>query len=159
MSEPDPFLYLPLAQARVVIAPDTSQVRELPRVSARPGGGMAHCTFPPRAVSRPIRHRTVEEVWFVLAGHAEFWRSAGGRQDLRLVGPEDSLRILAGCAFQFRTVGAEPFRALILTVPEWPGDHEAIPLEGGHWPPGPKPTSADAGRSEHRSRPPDRYSR
>lgn len=136
MGGPDPFLYLPLADARVVTAPDTSRMRELPRVSAPPGGGMAHCTFPPGAVSRPVRHRTVEEVWFVLSGSAEFWRRAAGRQDLRVVGPEDSLRILAGSAFQFRTVGTEPFRALILTVPEWPGDHEAILLARGRWPRG-----------------------
>jgi mannose-6-phosphate isomerase-like protein (cupin superfamily) len=132
--DPDPFLYLPLADARSVLVPDGSVVHELPRVTGHPGGGMAHCSFPPGAVSRPIRHRTVDEVWFVLAGGAEFWRASGGREDVRLLRPDDSLRITAGSRFQFRTVGSEPFRALLLTVPEWPGDDEAVFVEQGRWP-------------------------
>jgi mannose-6-phosphate isomerase-like protein (cupin superfamily) len=131
--EPDPFLYLPLAAARRVIAPDGSVVHELPRVTGTPGGGMATCSLAPGAVSSPIRHRTVDEVWFVLAGRAEFWRAVAGREDVREVGPEDSLRILAGTAFQFRTVGPAPFRALLLTVPEWPGDDEAVAVAPGRW--------------------------
>ncbi|WP_051581634.1 cupin domain-containing protein [Pseudonocardia acaciae] len=127
----DPFLHLPLARARAVTAPDGSLVHELPRVR---GGGMALCTLPAGAVSRPIRHRTVDEVWFVLAGRADFWRAADGREEVRAVGAEDSLRILAGTAFQFRTVGPAPLRALLLTAPPWPGEDEAVLLEHGRWP-------------------------
>lgn len=130
----DPFLYLPLAQARAVTAPDGSLLRELPRVTSGQGGGMALCTLAAGAVSRPIRHRRADEVWFVLAGRAEFWRAVGERDDLRALGPEDSLRIIAGTTFQFRTVGATPFRALLLTVPQWPGDDEAVPVRRGRWP-------------------------
>lgn len=135
MNEPDdPFLYLPLAHARTVTAPDGSLVHELPRLTSGPGGGMALCTLAAGAVSRPIRHRTVDEVWFVLAGHAEFWRAVGTRDDLRTLGPEDSARIIAGTTFQFRTAGATPFRALMLTVPAWPGDDEAVAVRRGRWP-------------------------
>lgn len=134
MSDVDPFRYLPLASSRAVIAPDGSVVHELLRGTNRPGGSTAHCSLAPGGISRPIRHRTVDEVWFVLGGRAEFWRAVADQEDLREVGPEDSLRIIAGTVFQFRTLGPEPFRALLFTVPEWPGNDEAVPVDVGRWP-------------------------
>ena len=41
-----------------------------------------------------------------------------------------SLALPAGCEFQFRTVGAEPFVFIMCTLPPWPGDVEAIPVAG-----------------------------
>jgi mannose-6-phosphate isomerase-like protein (cupin superfamily) len=47
------------------VAPDGSEVRLLAR---GPTGGMAHFLLPPGAVSRAVRHRTVEELWSVVSG-------------------------------------------------------------------------------------------
>jgi mannose-6-phosphate isomerase-like protein (cupin superfamily) len=54
-----------------VVAPDGSDVRVLLRLA---GGSMAHFTLPPGTTSRAVRHRTVEEIWYVVAGTGEMWR-------------------------------------------------------------------------------------
>ena len=50
-----------------VMAPDGSEVRIL---AASSRGSMAQFTLPPGAVSKPVAHRTVEEVWLVIGGPA-----------------------------------------------------------------------------------------
>ena len=55
-------------------APDGSDVRIRLRL---PGGGMAHFALGAGQVSRAVRHRTVEEIWYVLAGAGEIWRKQG----------------------------------------------------------------------------------
>lgn len=47
------------------IAPDGSQVRQLLRLT---GGSMAHFELGAGEVSRPQRHRTVSEIWYVIQG-------------------------------------------------------------------------------------------
>ena len=37
---------------------------------------MAHFALEAGRVSRAIQHRTVSEIWFVLAGRGEMWRQA-----------------------------------------------------------------------------------
>ena len=54
-----------------LLAPDGSEIRELCRL---PGASMAHGFLPSDRTSVAIRHRTVEEIWFVLSGSAEIWR-------------------------------------------------------------------------------------
>ncbi|MFN0094383.1 MAG: hypothetical protein ACKVVT_06355, partial [Dehalococcoidia bacterium] len=66
-----PFASVALAEAPVVLAPDGSDVRPLLRLA---GGSMAHFTLAPGETSRAVRHRTVEEVWYILAGTGEMWR-------------------------------------------------------------------------------------
>ena len=34
---------------------------------------MARFSLPPFAVSRAVVHRTVDEVWYFLAGHGRMW--------------------------------------------------------------------------------------
>jgi len=51
--------------ATVVIAPDGSAVRVLCGLSR---GGMALFTLAPGAVSRAVAHRTIEELWYFVAG-------------------------------------------------------------------------------------------
>ena len=73
-------------------------------------------------------HRTVEEVWYFLAGAGEVW--VGG--DSRRVGAGSTVIIPTSTAFQFQTIGDEPLRFLCFTSPPWPGDDEAIAVsEGG----------------------------
>ena len=61
------------------IAPDGSEVRLLCRVA---GGSMAHFRLPPGGCAKAVAHRTVEELWFVVAGEGEMWRRDGGSRPL-----------------------------------------------------------------------------
>jgi len=75
----------------------------------------------PGGVSRPVRHRTVEEVWYFLGGRGEVW--IGGKTTDVTEG--STVVIPTGAPFQFRTLGDEPLRLLCVTSPPWPGDDEA----------------------------------
>jgi mannose-6-phosphate isomerase-like protein (cupin superfamily) len=78
-----------------------------------------------------VRHRTVDEVWYFLSGSGEMWRRApDGREVTVEVEAGVSIDIEAGTAFQFRTTGDEPLRAVGATMPPWPGDDEAIRVDG-----------------------------
>lgn len=77
---------------------------------------MARCSLLPGGVSRPIRHRTVDEVWFVLGGRAEVWRAAAGREDFREVRPEDSCA-LDGVTQHKSDRNAEEHRRLASNAP------------------------------------------
>jgi mannose-6-phosphate isomerase-like protein (cupin superfamily) len=110
-----------------LIAPDGSEVRTLLEVR---GGGMAHFTFPPGRTSPAIRHRTVDEMWFVTAGRGRMWTGATGEVDLA---PDMCIGIPAGTPFQVRC-GPEPLVIVAATIPCWPGDGEAE-VVGGPWVP------------------------
>lgn len=115
-----------------VLAPDGSEIRLLHSLD---GASVVHCRLPVGAVSVPVTHRTVEEVWFFLAGAGQVWRKQGGREELLDVGPGISLTIPLGTRFQFRNTGAAPLEFIIATTPPWPGEDEAIVLDAGRWPP------------------------
>lgn len=110
-----------------VLAPDGSEIRELAR-SAR--GSMAHGTLPVGGVSLAIRHRTVEELWFILSGTGEVWRRLDDHEEKVSVQAGTSLSIPVGTAFQFRNTGATPFTFLMCTMPAWPGPDEAERVNG-----------------------------
>ncbi len=112
------------------IAPDGSEIRLL---GARPGGTFAHCTLPAGATSLAVRHRTVEEIWYVLSGEGEVWRAQNGQEDVTPVTAGTALTIPLGAHFQFRTIGDEPLRFVLTTMPPWPGEAEAIRVDD-HWP-------------------------
>jgi mannose-6-phosphate isomerase-like protein (cupin superfamily) len=118
---------LHIADAPLVVAPDGSDVRALLRLA---GGSMAHFTLGPGRVSRAVQHRTVSEIWFVLAGRGEMWRGAGVGGSIEALEPGVCLTIPAGTPFQFRSFGDEPLAAVAITMPPWPGDDEAIPIDG-----------------------------
>ena len=112
-----------LPEAYDLEAPDGSEIRLLVE---RPGGSMVHCCLPPGRVTRAVRHRTVEEVWYFLSGIGEVWRRDGEREEVVEARPGLALSIPLGTHFQFRTVGAEPLVFLIVTMPPWPGPDEAV---------------------------------
>lgn len=126
-----------LPAAPDVIAPDGSQVRILLRLA---GGSMAHFQLDPGEVSIAVMHRTVEELWFVVSGRGAMWRSLDGREEIVPLEPGVSLSIPVGTRFQFRAVGDAPFAAVGVTMPPWPGEGEAVAVEGV-WAPtvGPRP--------------------
>lgn len=62
-------------------APDGSAVRILPGLAA---GGMAHLELGPGETSRAVTHRTVEEIWYFVAGRWPMWRQQGERSEVVL---------------------------------------------------------------------------
>jgi len=125
-----PFATKPLPAEVDALAPDMSEIRVLLDTH---GGSMAHGTLPPGGVSIAIRHRAIEEIWYVLGGAADIWRKQGEREEVVRVRAGVCLTIPTGAHFQFRTVGNDPFRFLMVTMPPWPGDDECARVEG-HWP-------------------------
>jgi len=110
-----------------VIAPDGSEVRILAAASR---GSMAHFTLPPGAVSKAICHRTVEEIWFILAGRGRMWRAGDDAEEITELVPGLSLTIPTGTRFQFRCDGDTPLAAVGVTMPPWPGAEEAVFVTG-----------------------------
>ncbi len=109
------------------VAPDGSDVRILLGLT---GGGMAHFELAPGATSIAVAHRTVEEIWYILGGRGEMWRKQGDREEIVTVEPDVCLTIPLGTAFQFRSFGSEPLTAVAITMPPWPGEDEAYPVQG-----------------------------
>ena len=114
----------------VETAPDGSTVERLGRVS---GGSMARFSFAAGSVSRAVRHRQVEELWYVLSGAAELWREeASGAADVIALEAGTAFALPPQCAFQVRVSSQVPLTALAVTMPPWPGDEEAEFVDG-HW--------------------------
>ncbi|MCG8509786.1 MAG: cupin domain-containing protein [Rhodospirillales bacterium] len=114
-----------------VAAPDGSDVRILLGLK---GGTMAHFELPPGRTSRAVTHRTVEEIWYFLGGRGEMWRKQGSREEIVTVEAGICLTIPQGTHFQFRAIGGEPLSAVAITMPPWPGEDEAVFVDG-KWPP------------------------
>ena len=111
------------------IAPDGSEIRLLQSLNR---GGLAHCTLPPGKISSAVRHKTVEEIWYIIEGVGEVWRKRGEKEQVVTVEPGVSVTIPVGTHFQFRNIGKTSLRFLISTMPPWPGEQEAIKVEG-YW--------------------------
>ena len=125
--------HLPLELS--TIAPDGSEVRVLLGLSA---GGMAHFQLAPNQISKAVTHRTVEEIWYFVSGRGQMWRKSNDE-------PQDEgntvdvfadvcLTIPLGTRFQFRSFGHEPLGAIAVTMPPWPGEDEAVIVQG-RWEP------------------------
>jgi mannose-6-phosphate isomerase-like protein (cupin superfamily) len=121
------FATLPLPRKPTVQAPDGSDVRVLLTLS---GGSMAHFSLAAGLVSLAVEHRTVEEIWYILGGRGEMWRRQGEREEVTPVAAGLCLTIPLGTRFQFRSFGPEPLTAVAITMPPWPGDGEAVAVDG-----------------------------
>jgi mannose-6-phosphate isomerase-like protein (cupin superfamily) len=118
------------------IAPDGSEIRFL--VGSDQGAtksSLVEVTLAPGEVTRPVKHRTVEEVWYVLEGSGLVWRcppkAASANVDAVSIAFGDTLVIPTGWGFQFSANENSQLRFLCHTTPPWPGEHEAVPLEDG----------------------------
>lgn len=116
-----------LPPAPDIVAPDGSDVRELLKT---PRGGMAHFELAGGYASEAIRHRTVDEIWFVLSGRGEMWRSRDGRDEVAALESGVCVTIPVGTHFQFRAEVGEALAAVGVTMPPWPGPEEAVPVPG-----------------------------
>ena len=114
-----------------VLAPDGSEVRILLSLT---GGSMAHFLLRPGQVSHAVRHRTVEEIWYVLSGNGEMWRSGPHGDTVTQLASGTCLTIPVGMSFQFRSTGADSLAAVAVTMPPWPGEAEAE-FVAGMWQP------------------------
>ncbi len=112
-----------------VVAPDGSDVRILLGLA---GGGMAHFELAPGKTSKAVRHRTVEEIWYILRGAGQMWRRQDSREEIVELAQGTCLTIPLGTEFQFRSSGNEPLSAVAITMPPWPGEDEAVFVDG-HW--------------------------
>ena len=119
------------------IAPDGSEIRLLiDQRHAAVGASMVEVTLSAGQVSRPVYHRTVEEVWYILQGRGQVWRCPPGVAEPSLVAPlavasGDALVIPTGWMFQFAADESGALRFLCVTMPPWPGDDEAQPAGAG----------------------------
>jgi len=121
------FATMRLPADRTVVAPDGSDVRVLLGLA---GGSMAHFALAAGQVARAVTHRTVEELWFVVAGRGEMWRRQAGHEEVVPLEPGVCLSIPLGTHFQFRASATEGVAAVAVTLPPWPGEGEAVFVEG-----------------------------
>ena len=119
-------------------APDGSEIRLLADARhAATKSSMVEVTLPAGQVSRPVYHRTVEEIWYILEGEGHVWRcppeaaSDGPAPQQQPVSPGEALVIPTGWRFQFAASQEGPLRFLCHTTPPWPGEDEAVPAERG----------------------------
>lgn len=121
------FASMRLPENPTVVAPDGSDVRVL---LALGGGSMAHFELAAGVVSDAVTHRTVEEIWYVLAGRGQMWRKQDSREEIVDLVPGLCLSIPQGTHFQFRAAADSPVSAVGITMPPWPGMDEAVPVQG-----------------------------
>ena len=125
-----PYADKALPEQVTVHAPDGSEVRVLLGLA---GGGMAHFRLAAGAVSQAVAHRTVEEIWYIVAGAGQMWRQQASRSSITELHPGLCLTIPLGTAFQFRAASDRALEAVAVTLPPWPGMDEAFPV-AGPWP-------------------------
>lgn len=124
------------------IAPDGSEIRfvvppsEVLRERCPPPdrgartASLVEVRLPAGERSRPVRHRTVEEIWYVLAGAGELWRrDPGGEERSDALEPGRAAVIPTGWAFSFRASDGADLVFLCHTSPPWPGAEEAEPAD------------------------------
>jgi mannose-6-phosphate isomerase-like protein (cupin superfamily) len=118
-------------EALDAVAPDGSEIRLLPSLER---GSMVHCTLAAGTVTQAVQHRSVDELWFCQAGSGQLWRRSENTEETVDLNPGVAASIPVGTAFQFRATGSQPLELVIVTMPPWPGEAEAIRVEGA-WAP------------------------
>ena len=119
-----------------IIAPDGSEIRLIagaPELATR--ASLCEATLPAGQTSRPVRHRTVEEIWLFTGGEGWVWRCPPDRDPMVVepiaVRSGDAMVIPTRWSFQFRASPAGPLSFLCYTTPPWPGEDEAEPAPFG----------------------------
>jgi len=100
-----------------------------------PHANMIHSTVPPGLVSRACHFRTIDEFWYALSGEGEIWRRGpDGEESVTKLVPGVCIDIPLGTAFQYRCTGNVPLVFTCTAMPPWPGDDEAVFVDGA-WEP------------------------
>jgi mannose-6-phosphate isomerase-like protein (cupin superfamily) len=112
-------------------APDGSAIYF--RVVDAKSVSLVEVVLEPGMVSRPVHHRTVEEIWYFLAGGGQVWMRSPDRETERTqrVAPGSAVTIPTGWDFQFSAEADAALRFLCFTSPPWPGVDEAVPVADG----------------------------
>ncbi len=112
-------------------APDGSEIYF--RVLDARRASLVEAILAPGRTSRPVHHRTVEEIWYFLAGAGEVWLRSpdGAKTGIHRVSRGSTVTIPANWDFQFRSGGTDSLRFLCFTTPPWPGDGEAVSVSDG----------------------------
>ena len=124
---PKPFETKAISPRPDAIAPDGSRVRLLPALA---GGSFAHFELPAGQTSGAVTHRTVEEIWYVVAGSGRLWRLQNGVESIDALEPGTAVTIPLGTAFQFSAGEGAALVFVAVTMPPWPGMDEAVAVEG-----------------------------
>lgn len=110
-------------------APDGSIIRQFPSGEK---GGIAHCILPKQGISKAVKHKTVEELWYCLSGKGKFWRKLNDVEEEINVSEGMYFTIPVETHFQFKNEKDVDLIFLISTIPVWPGSSEAVPVDD-HW--------------------------
>ena len=96
-----------------------------------PHGNMIHSTVPEGMVGRACHFRSIDEYWYVLSGEGEVWRrSEDGEESVTALVSGVCVDIPLGTVFQYRCSGAAPLVFTCTAMPPWPGDDEAVIVQG-----------------------------
>ena len=119
-----------------VIAPDGSEIRLLINDRhAAANASMVEVTLRAGQTSKPVWHRNVEEIWYILEGSGRVWRRGPNDDPSSVhevdVSKGDSLVIPVLWRFQFSAEESEDLILLCFTAPPWPGEDEAQPSDFG----------------------------
>jgi mannose-6-phosphate isomerase-like protein (cupin superfamily) len=92
---------------------------------------MWHATLRAGAESSPVRHKTVNELWYFVEGEGELWRGRGVDEEVVEIHPGRTVSIPSGVSFQFRNTGDTPLCFLGVTMPRFPGPPGGCPRAVG----------------------------
>lgn len=95
-------------------------------------GGMAHCTLRAHTISKPVRHKTVSEFWYILSGEGQIWRKTNDSELITNLTSGISIDITLGTDFQYRSSDSD-LVFICVTMPPWSGADEAEYVSHGAW--------------------------
>lgn len=95
-----------------------------------PTGNMIHSTVPPHQINKATVHATVSEFWYILEGHGQIWRDNGKESGVTELVRGIAIDIPVGTKFQYRNISDVELKFICIAIPRWPGDSEAIYIEG-----------------------------
>ena len=125
------FTIADLSHTTSFLSDDGSEIRPMPSIN---GVESVHCLLPKNGVIQASRHRTVSQIWYVLAGTGDLWlKSASGKETLHSLKSGIAMTVPLGYAFQFRNTGEQNLEIFIVNATKWSGAGELIPVKN-HWP-------------------------
>lgn len=114
-----------------ISAPDGSIVYPLLQIPRQ--GSMACFVLQPGQISKAVTHRTVSEIWYVISGEGRTWRKALNQEEIVALTAGVCITVPLGTHFQFRSDDSA-INIVAVTMPPWPGDNEAVEVQG-YWNP------------------------